>query len=429
MKVLLSILIKTSRSGEQINFLSSRLLGFLHYLCCMKREIIIWILPILCLLSSLCHAQPNRIVCGDERMDIYFPLLQGRRIALFTNHTACIEGIHLLDVLRQHQVDVRLVFAPEHGFRGNADAGQLLADDTDAATGLPVRSLYGGAAGSRPLPQDMQRFDVLLVDIQDVGCRFYTYHITLCALMEACSRAGKEVVLLDRPNPNGHYVDGPLLDTARYTSAVGRLPIPVVHGLTLGELARMAVGEGWIEGAHDCHLTVVPCLNYTHSTYVELPIPPSPNLPDAKSIALYPSTCYFEATPVSVGRGTDRPFQLYGHPDMKRDSSTYSFVPRSRTGAKRPPQMDKVCYGTDLGNLPIEEIRSRGINLAYLIDAYRRMVCRADFFSPFFERLIGVDYVRTMITEGREAAEIEAVWRGDVARFKEQRRLYLLYPE
>ncbi|MCD8293460.1 MAG: DUF1343 domain-containing protein, partial [Prevotellaceae bacterium] len=292
-------------------------------------------------------------------------------------------------------------------------------------TGLPIRSLYGG--GEKLLDASlMQTFDVLVVDIQDVGLRYYTYYITLCRLMDACARYGRQVVVLDRPNPNGFYVDGPLLDM-KYKSGVGWLPIPVVHGMTLGELARMVNGEGWLPQKRVCALTVVPCLNYTHRTRYKLDVAPSPNLPDMKSVYLYASLCFFEATPVSLGRGTARPFQMYGHPDMK--GYMFSFTPRSMPGVKHPPQEGKLCHGVDLGGLSDEAIWERGVDLSYLIDAYRSLQMGGRFFTSFFERLIGVDYVRKMIEAGCGADEIKARWKEDVERFKERRKPYLLYEE
>ena len=272
----------------------------------------------------------------------------------------------------------------------------------------------------------MHSFDVLLVDIQDVGLRFYTYYISMVKLMDACAEFGRPVIVLDRPNPNGHYIDGPILDM-KYKSGVGWLPIPVVHGMTLGELARMVNGEHWLPEDRECDLTVVPCLNYTHQTHYVLPVPPSPNLPNMRAVYLYPSTCYFEATPVSLGRGTDWPFQVYGHPNMK--GYDFSFTPRSVPGAKNPPQLNKKCYGVDLTGLTDEEIWAKGLNLEYVIDAYRNLNLGDHFFRSFFEKLIGVDYVRRMIEEGKSADEIKAMWHDDVEKFREQRRPYLLYEE
>lgn len=369
------------------------------------------------------QAQQAKVIMGDEQTAVYFPLLEGKRIAIFSNHTGMVGDKHLLDVLIENEFNVVAIFSPEHGFRGNADAGEHVSSSVDSQTGVPILSLYDGKE-QKPGKASMDKFDLLVIDIQDVGLRFYTYYITMCRLMDACAEYGKQVLLLDRPNPNGHYVDGPLLDM-KYKSGVGWLPIPVVHGMTLGELARMVNGEGWLPEGRTCDLTVIPCRNYTHQTMYRLPIPPSPNLPNMKSIYLYPSICYFEATPVSLGRGTDKPFQVYGHPDMKGYS--YSFTPRSVPGAKNPPQLDKLCHGVDLSNLTDEEIWKRGIDLSYLIDAYRNLNMGDKFFTSFFEKLIGVGYVRTMIEAGKTADEIKAMWKDDVEKFKVQRKKYLLY--
>ncbi len=370
-------------------------------------------------------AQTGRVVPGDEQTDIYLPWLEGRRVALFSNHTGRVGDRHILDILLEKGVNVTAVFAPEHGFRGDADAGEHVSGSVDARTGVPILSLYDGK-NRKPSAASMRRFDILLVDIQDVGTRFYTYYITLCRLMDACAEHGKRVVVLDRPNPNGHYVDGPVLDM-RFRSGVGWLPIPLVHGMTLGELARMVNGEGWLTKGRTCPLRVVPCLNYTHRTPYVLPVPPSPNLPDMKSVYLYPSTCLFEGTPVSLGRGTDKPFQVYGHPDMK--GCSYSFTPRSRAGAKHPPLENRLCHGVDLSGLSDEAIRREGVNLHYVIDAYRRLEMGKDFFRPFFDLLMGTDSVRLQILQGKDADEIRAGWQEEVERFKRQRKPYLLYEE
>lgn len=389
----------------------------------MKKLLLFWVMLLCC--PWFCRAQEERIVLGDEQTAKYFPLLKGKRIALFSNHTGMVGDKHLLDLLIENRFNVTAIFSPEHGFRGNADAGEHVSSSVDRKTGVPILSLYDGKLG-RPSEASMRKFDILIVDIQDVGLRFYTYYASMCRLMDACAEYNRQMLILDRPNPNGHYVDGPILDM-KYKSGVGWLPIPVVHGMTLGELARMVNGEHWLPEGRTCDITVIPCRNYTHRSLYRLPIPPSPNLPDMKSVYLYPSTCYFEATPVSLGRGTDRPFQVYGHPDMK--GCSYSFTPRSVPGAKNPPQLNKLCHGVDLSRLSEEEIRERGIDLSYVIDAYRNLNIGDRFFRPFFERLIGRDYVRRMIEEGKSADEIKACWKEDVEKFKEQRRQYLLYNE
>ena len=382
-------------------------------------------LALLLLCVGLPGAAQSRVIPGDEQTERYFPLLEGKRIAIFSNHTGMIGDKHLLDLLLENKFNVVAIFSPEHGFRGNADAGEHVSSSTDPQTGVPILSLYDGKLG-KPSAASMSKFDLLIVDIQDVGLRFYTYYASMCRLMDACAEHGKQMLILDRPNPNGHYVDGPLLDM-RYKSAVGWLPLPVVHGMTLGELARMVNGEGWLPEGRTCDITVIPCRNYTHQTPYRLPVPPSPNLPNMKAVYLYASLCYFEATPVSLGRGTSLPFQVYGHPEMT--GYRYSFTPRSLPGAKNPPQKDKLCHGVDLSQLSEEELRHKGIDLSYLIDAYRNLNLGDRFFTSFFEKLMGVAYVRKMIEDGRSAEEIEATWADDVARFKQQRKPYLLYAE
>lgn len=363
---------------------------------------------------------------GAAQTDKYFPLLEGRRVALFSNHTGMVGDKHTVDLMLDGGINVVTLFSPEHGFRGTADAGEHVASGIDGPTGLPIASLYEGKGKRMPAKDVMDKFDVLVVDIQDVGLRYYTYYCTMIDLMNAASVYGKDVVVLDRPNPNGMTVDGPILDM-KYSSGVGRLPIPIVHGMTLGELAQMANGEGWLKDGAKVPLTVIPCEGYTHQTRYRLPVAPSPNLRTMLAIYLYPSTCYFEATPVSLGRGTDRPFEIYGHPDMKGRS--FTFTPRSMGGAKNPPQKDQLCHGVDLGGMSEEEAIAQGINLEYIIDAYRDLGLGDKFFRNFFELLIGRGDIRGMIEAGKSADEIKATWAGDVARFKDQRRKYLLYDE
>lgn len=369
-------------------------------------------------------AAASDVIVGAARTEEYVPGMRGKRVALFSNHTGMVGDRHTLDIMLDCGLNVVTLFSPEHGFRGTADAGEHVASSTDPMTGIPIVSLYG-ANNRIPSQEIMEGLDVIVVDIQDVGLRYYTYYCTMIDLMNAAARHGKEVVVLDRPNPNGMYVDGPILDM-RYASGVGRLPVPVVHGMTLGELARMAVGEGWLNDSATVPLKVVPCLNYDHNTRYRLPIAPSPNLRTMRAIYLYPSLCYFEATPVSLGRGTDKPFEIYGHPRMK--NRRFSFTPHSVPGAKNPPQLNKQCFGEDLSELDEESIIAKGINLEYLIDAYRDLGGE-NFFRNFFELLIGRGDIRAMIESGRSAAEIKASWAADVERFRNQRRKYLLYNE
>ena len=375
-------------------------------------------------LSMFSFSQGKPVLVGAPQPDQYLPLLKDRRIALFSNHTGMVGNKHTLDILIENKVNVTAIFSPEHGFRGNADAGEHVSSSVDTKTGVPILSLYDGDAG-KPSRESMQKFDILVVDIQDVGLRFYTYYISMVRLMDACAESGKKMIVLDRPNPNGFYVDGPILDM-KHKSGVGWLPIPVVHGMTLGELALMVNGERWLPNARVCDVTVIKCKNYTHQTRYQLPVPPSPNLPNMKAVYLYPSTCYFEATPVSLGRGTDKPFQIYGHPNMK--GYAFTFTPQSISGAKNPPQLNRLCYGVDLSRIPDKEIWEKGIDLSYLIDAYKNMNLDNFFFSSFFEKLMGVDYVRKMIMAGKSADEIKSMWKSDVEKFKEQRKPYLIYP-
>lgn len=374
-------------------------------------------------LTLVSLANAKRVITGDERTELYFHLLEGKRIALYSNHTGLANGKHIVDILKENKFDVTTILSPEHGFRGTADAGERVGDSVDEKTNIPIISMYKfGREGIDSTTA--ARFDILVVDIQDVGLRFYTYYITMWRLMDSCAKYGRLVIVLDRPNPNGFYVDGPILDM-KYRSGVGWLPIPIVHGMTLGELALMINGEGWLTDKRKCELTVIPCKNYKHSTLYELPIPPSPNLPNIKSIYLYPSTCFFEGTVMSLGRGTSLPFQVYGHPDYK--GSNYSFTPQSISGAKNPPLLGKKCYGVDLSDTDDKYIRKQGIDLSYVIDAYKNLNIGSKFFTSFFDLLAGCSYVREMIEQGCDADEIKARWQDDVTKFKKQRAPYLIY--
>lgn len=388
------------------------------YKSCNKRLAILFMA-----LTLVSLANAKRVITGDERTELYFHLLEGKRIALYSNHTGLANGKHIVDILKENKFDVTTILSPEHGFRGTADAGERVGDSVDEKTNIPIISMYKfGREGIDSTTA--ARFDILVVDIQDVGLRFYTYYITMWRLMDSCAKYGKLVIVLDRPNPNGFYVDGPILDM-KYRSGVGWLPIPIVHGMTLGELALMINGEGWLSDKRKCELTVIPCKNYKHSTLYELPIPPSPNLPNIKSIYLYPSTCFFEGTVMSLGRGTSLPFQVYGHPDYK--GSNYSFTPQSISGAKNPPLLGKKCYGVDLSGTDDKYIRKQGIDLSYVIDAYKNLNIGSKFFTSFFDLLAGCSYVREMIEQGCDADEIKARWQDDVTKFKKQRAPYLIY--
>ena len=380
------------------------------------------------LCATIAPAKDAEVVMGAARTAAYVPLLKGKRIALLSNMTGMVSKKHTLDIMLENGLNVTTIFSPEHGFRGTADAGEKVSSSVDPKTGIPIASLYEGKS-HRPSKETMSKFDVIVVDIQDVGLRFYTYYITMVNLMEAAAQYDKEFVVFDRPNPNGMYVDGPMLDM-KYRSGVGRLPIPAVHGLTMGEIALMANGEGWLNDSLKVkHLTVVRCLNYTHQTRYRLPIAPSPNLPNMTSIYLYPSTCLFEGTSASLGRGTKKPFQIYGHPAMKGKGYKFSFTPKSVAGAKNPPQLGNKCYGRDLSHLSDEEIIAKGMNLEYVIDAYRACGLGDKFFTAFFEKLTGDRSVRDMIEQGKTADEIKATWQPALEQFKQLRRRYLIYEE
>ena len=365
----------------------------------------------------------GEVLVGATDTAQYMPLLRGKRVAVLANHTAMFSAEeHVVDMMHREGIELAGIFAPEHGFRGSIEAGAIVKNSVDERTGVAILSLYTGNK-KRPSDEVMRSFDILVVDMQDVGLRFYTYYITMLQIMDACADFGQSVIVLDRPNPNGHYVDGPILDM-KYKSGVGWLPIPVVHGLTMGEIATMALGEGW---ARPVELMVVKCRNYDHTTHYTLPIAPSPNLPTQHSIYLYPSTCLFEGTVMSLGRGTEAPFEVYGHPDMR--GYDFSFTPEPNAGSKTPPHNGVRCYGVDLREVNDEEVWQQGVNIEYLVDAYRNLNIGDEFFKPVFEKLIGVEYVRQMILDGYSAQEIKARWREDVESFKKQRKPYLLYAE
>lgn len=366
---------------------------------------------------------PTAILPGADRPDIYLPLLEGKRVALAVNQTSVLthrNNLHLVDFLLQSGIDVKKVFVPEHGFRGDADAGEHVANQIDAKTGLPLVSLYG--ASKKPSKEAFSDVDIIIFDIQDVGIRFYTFISTLHYLMEACAEQNKPLMILDRPNPNGDYVDGPILKEG-YTSFVGMHPIPVVHGLTVGELAQMINGEDWLENRVKAPIEIIPIDNWTHDTAYSLPIKPSPNLPNDVSIRLYPSLCYFEGTDVSLGRGTHFPFQVYGYPDPK--FGDFTFTPVSIEGmSKNPPQQDKKCYGKDLRNEPL----GHRFTLSYLLEAYQLSGKKEKFFNNFFDKLAGSDQLRKDMLAGKTEAEIRAGWQPDLNAFKTLRENYLLYP-
>ncbi|QCR22931.1 exo-beta-N-acetylmuramidase NamZ domain-containing protein [Pontibacter sp. SGAir0037] len=366
--------------------------------------------------------QATPLQTGAEQTARYLPLLQGKRVGMVVNQTSVIGKTHLVDSLLSHGIKITAIFAPEHGFRGEADAGAHVKDSKDTRTGLPIVSLYG--SNRKPQPSQLQHVDVLLFDIQDVGARFYTYISTMHYVMEAAAENNKQVLVLDRPNPNGHYVDGPVMDMS-LKSFVGMHPIPIVHGLTVGELANMINGEKWLEGKRQCQLTVIPAANYTHSTPYVLPVRPSPNLPNAQAIALYPSLCLFEGTNVSLGRGTPTPFQVIGSPYYKDKS--FSFTPVPLPGAQDPPLKNQKCYGLDLTS----PAKARPFTLAYILDFYKNSTNQDKFFinNNFFEKLVGTNELRQQIKAGKTEAEIKASWEPALTNYKQLRKQYLLYPD
>ncbi|MFT4686174.1 MAG: hypothetical protein ACI92C_002128 [Neolewinella sp.] len=356
----------------------------------------------------------------------YLPQLSGKRIALLVNQTSTIGDTHLVDSLQSMGLKLVKIFAPEHGFRGAADAGASIKDGVDQQSGLPIKSLYG--KNKKPSAQDLADIDVILFDIQDVGARFYTYISTLFYVMEAAATHGKQVMVLDRPNPNGHLIDGPVLKPA-FSSFVGIAPIPVAHGLTVGEFARMVNGEGWIPGGKQANLTVIPMKNYAHNQPYLLPIAPSPNLPNNRSIYLYPSLCFFEGTAVSVGRGTRKQFQLYGHP--KFSAGDIRFAPTPGPGSATPKLKGQLCRGFDLTLMPTAAAHRPTLQLDYLVNAYNDLNDQdITFFTrpDFFDLLAGTDELRKRIIAGDSAGAIRAGWAAELADYRVMRSRYTLYP-
>lgn len=371
--------------------------------------------------ASAAAPAPAGLQVGGAQFDKYLPLLKGKRVGVVVNQTSTIGRTLLPDTLLSRGVNITAIFGPEHGFRGEAADGATIKDGKDARTGKPVRSLYG--ATKKPTAEMLRDVDVLIFDIQDVGTRFYTYISTMHYVMEAAAEQGKPVIVLDRPNPNGWYVDGPVMEPA-HKSFVGMHPIPVVHGLTVGELARMINGEKWLAGGKQCQLTVIPVQGYTHDTRYVLPVRPSPNLPNQHAVALYATMCLFEGTDVSVGRGTDTPFEVIGAPTQP-STRPYSFTPRPNAGSTSPPQNGKLCYGQDLrqtGN-------DLGFTLRYLIDYYQQSTSKDKFFGKYFEQLTGTPTVRDMIVAGKSEPEIRAAWEPKLGQYKQMRKKYLLYPD
>ncbi len=364
-------------------------------------------------------------VPAAERVGEYLPLLQGKRIAAVVNHTSVVGKTHLVDTLLKTGVQLVKIFAPEHGFRGSASDGEKVKDGKDSATGLPILSLYGSQ--KKPSPEMLAGVDLVLFDIQDVGARFYTYISTLAYVMEACAEQNIPLIVLDRPNPNGHFVDGPVLKK-EFASFVGLHEVPAVYGMTIGEYARMVNGEGWLANQVKCQLEVIPCMGYDHRTHYDLPIKPSPNLPNMTAILLYPSLCFFEGTVVSVGRGTDKQFQVIGAPGTT--VGDYNFTPKPMEGATNPPQKGKACIGYDLSGLSVDSLRQlKKIDLSFLLKFYKDYPDKANFFlkTAHFDALAGSGELKQQIVEGKSESEIRASWQDGLNRFKLLRKQYLLY--
>ena len=402
------------------------------------------ILSLLFIISlSFCTSAPHQSQGGDrsakniktgaEQTEKYLPFLKGKRVAILANPTSVIGKTHLVDSLKTLGVNIVKVFGPEHGFRGNASAGDRVSDEVDVATGIPIISLYG--AKSKPTKEDLADVDIMIYDLQDVGCRFYTNINALARLMEACYENGKELMILDRPNPNGYLIDGPLLDM-KYKSGIGMFPIPMAHGLTVGEFARMVNGEGWLKDGVKCNIRIIPVANYDHDMPYTLPVKPSPNLNTQQAIMLYPSTCMFEGVYVNHGRGTYYPFTVLGSPELK-GKYDFQFTPIGIKGmAETPLFMDQVCYGLDLRNYDINLLRrSKQINLQWIMELYKAHPHKEKFFDSklsnqmgTIERLVGSGQFRQQIIDGKSEQEIRNSWEPGLSEYKLMRKKYLLYP-
>ena len=365
----------------------------------------------------------EQYVCGTQATEKYLPLLQRKTIGIVANQTSIIGETHLVDSLVSLGVNVKRIFTPEHGFRGAADAGAKVAGGKDEKTGIEIASLYGKT--KKPTPEMLQGIDLMLFDLQDVGVRFYTYISTLTYVMEACAEQNIPVIVLDCPNPNGFYIDGPMLE-AECRSFVGLHPVPVVYGMTIGEYGMMVNGEGWMKGGVHCNLTVIPVPGYDRNAIYELPVKPSPNLPTWESVYLYPSLCFFEGTIVSVGRGTDKPFQIFGHPEMRGD---YSFTPESKSGASKPMFEGEKCRGLDLTEFAHDYANNPAqLQLDWLIDAYQQLHEKNYlFFTKYFNNLAGNQWLKQQIENGKSAEGIRASWVDDLEAFKTVREKYLIY--
>lgn len=372
--------------------------------------------------------QYQNIITGANQTETYLGLLKNKNVAIVANNTSVIlkedsfKYEHLVDSLLTLHINITKVFAPEHGFRGKADAGELVNNFIDSKTKLPVFSLYG--ANKKPSSEVLKNINLVVFDIQDVGVRFYTYISTLHYVMEACAENEIPMIILDRPNPNGHYVDGPIVEN-NFKSFVGMHPVPIVYGMTIGEYAKMINGEKWLHNGIHCNLTVIPLKNYTHNSTYSLPLRPSPNLPNDKSINLYPSLCLFEGTTISCGRGTEKQFQVFGSPYLPKNSYKFTFTPEPNFGSKKPKYMGTKCYGLDLS-----ETKYLGrLNFSWLIDAYHATSKKDEFFNKFFDKLAGSEKLKNQIKQGLSMNDIRTSWQKDLTDFKKTREKYLMYPK
>jgi uncharacterized protein YbbC (DUF1343 family) len=392
----------------------------------IKKTVITTGLLTLLLVSTSAIRVKNELRTGAMRMEAYIEKLQGKKVGMVVNQTSVMAGEHIVDVLKENEINITTIFGPEHGFRGTADAGEKVGNATDAATGIPVISLYGNH--KKPSAADLKEVDIVVFDIQDVGARFYTYISTLQYVMEACAENKKKLIVLDRPNPNGHYVDGPVLNT-KHKSFVGMQAIPIVHGMTIGEYAKMLNGEKLLANKVKCDLEVITCTGYTHKLVYNLPIPPSPNLKTMASIYYYPSLCLFEGTEVSVGRGTDTPFEMWGHPSYT--GQKYNFTPKPNIGSKDPLYNGKTCYGMQLPSNATNAYNKVGntIHLEWLIAAYKLSKDKSKFFNSFFTNLAGNTTLQEQIKKGTTEAAIRKTWKTDLDKFKKVRKKYLIYPD
>ena len=361
----------------------------------------------------------NAIKTGADNYEMYLPLLKNKKVGIITNQTGILSNkTHLVDFLSEQKIVIQTIFAPEHGFRGTADAGEHVIDGKDPKTGLSIISLYGD--NKKPKPAQLNGIDMMLFDLQDVGARFYTYISSLHYVMEACAENGIPLIILDRPNPNGNIVDGPLLEK-EFTSFVGMHPIPLLHGMTIGEYAKMINGEKWLKNGVFCELKVIPCTNYNRKMAYSLPVKPSPNLPNDQSINLYASLCFFEGTNVSVGRGTEKQFQIYGSPFLTK--TNFSFTPKPNFGAKDPLYNGKECFGEDLTTYP----KLKQLELKWLIKAYQNTEDKSKFFNAFFTKLAGTKKLQQQIENGTSESKIRMSWQKNLNAFKNMRTKYLIY--